>query len=93
MNSGIDGVPYTKLTYSTGEKKNYQYEVVHGNIQRKDPTTFDTYSYDYSQQAGIVSDEATHGGTDVALFAKGRTSFELGSLVSHRLQVVSKVSD
>lgn len=72
MNSKIDGVPYTTLTYATGGPRNYQYETTPGgNIQRKDPTNSNTTSYTYNQQAGIVNDEATHGGVDVPVFATG----------------------
>ncbi|KAK6639829.1 hypothetical protein RUM43_008104 [Polyplax serrata] len=75
MNSKIDGVPYTTLTYATGGPRNYQYETTPGgNIQRKDPTNSNTTSYTYNQQAGIVNDEATHGGVDVPVFATGPMS-------------------
>lgn len=72
MNSKADGVPFTTLTYSTGGIKNYQYEVTaNKKIQRKDPTGDDTTAYNYTQQAGIVNDESTHGGVDVPIFATG----------------------
>ena len=72
MNSRYDGVPYTALTYTTGGPNNYQYEVTSkGEIQRVDPTKSDTRAFNYSQQAGIRNDEVMHGGSDIAVFAKG----------------------
>lgn len=36
-----------------------------------DPSLNDTTDYNYSQQAAIITDEAYHGGADVAVYAKG----------------------
>ena len=36
-----------------------------------DPSLNDTTDYNYSQQAAIISDEAYHGGGDVAVYAIG----------------------
>lgn len=72
MNSVEDGVPYTTLNYGTGGKANYQFKVnSKGEVERKDPRTSDTTAYDYSQQTGVLHDEVMHGGSDVAVFAKG----------------------
>ena len=72
MNSRVDGVPYTALTYGTGGATNYQYQVNDkGEVKRKDPSASDTRAFDYSQQTGILNDEVMHGGADVAVFAKG----------------------
>lgn len=83
MNSKVDGVPFTVLTYSTGGSKNYQYEnTSEGRIQRKDPTSYNTSSYEYHQQAGILNDESTHGGVDVPVFATGTTGINPQKLTS-----------
>lgn len=66
-----DKTPYTSLLYGTGGPNNFQFEVVDGKAKRIDPRNEDTTSYDYSQQTGMVTDETTHGGADVAIYAKG----------------------
>ncbi|GLV38224.1 Alkaline phosphatase 12 [Carabus blaptoides fortunei] len=63
--------PYTSLLYGTGGPNNFQFDVVDGQATRVDPSTTDTTSYEYSQQTGMVTDETTHGGADVAVYAKG----------------------
>ncbi|XP_033336693.2 alkaline phosphatase [Megalopta genalis] len=70
--SRTDGIPYTTLTYSTGGPNNAAYIVKKNNeTVRSDPSTQDTTSFNYSQQAGILTDEAYHGGSDVAVYATG----------------------
>lgn len=44
----------------------------HGIPQRKDPSTQDTTAYDYVQQVAVLTDENTHSGSDVAVYAIGR---------------------
>lgn len=51
---------------------NYHYSVVNGQVFREDPSTVDTLDFDYNQQAAILSDESTHGGGDVVVYATGK---------------------
>ncbi|CAL1682989.1 unnamed protein product [Lasius platythorax] len=70
--SRYDGVPYTKLSYSTGGPNNIAYKVnKDGQAVREDPSVLNTSDFTYSQQATIISDEAYHGGGDVAVYAIG----------------------
>ncbi|GAB0092953.1 Alkaline phosphatase [Sergentomyia squamirostris] len=72
QNSKADVVPYTTLTYATGGPDGFQMELDgEGKIRRKDPSLDDTESYSYVQQVGVVTDENTHGGVDVAVHAIG----------------------
>ncbi|KAJ8913233.1 hypothetical protein NQ315_016176 [Exocentrus adspersus] len=69
--SAMDQVPYTSLLYGTGGPNNYQFQVENGTVIRPDPTKEDTTSFSYSQQAVVLTDEVTHSGTDVLVYAKG----------------------
>ncbi|KAG9429352.1 alkaline phosphatase [Apis mellifera carnica] len=69
--SKIDGIPYTTLSYSTGGPNNMAYTVNNSNSVRIDPSKENTTEFTYSQQATIISDEAYHGGGDVAVYAIG----------------------
>ncbi|XP_063234129.1 alkaline phosphatase-like [Bacillus rossius redtenbacheri] len=70
--SKADGVPFTTLTYATGDLHAYNYSVgPNGTVVRPDPSTVDTTSFHYHQQAAITSDEAHHAGVDVAVYATG----------------------
>ncbi|XP_035735823.1 alkaline phosphatase-like [Vespa mandarinia] len=71
--SKYDGIPYTTLTYSTGGPNNAAYMISNTTnlLTRIDPSTQNTTAFNYSQQAAIVSDEAYHGGGDVAIYAIG----------------------
>ncbi|KAJ6640159.1 Alkaline phosphatase, tissue-nonspecific isozyme, partial [Pseudolycoriella hygida] len=70
--SRFDGIPYTTLTYATGGVNGYQVEVdEHGSPRRKDPSTQDTTAFDYVQQVAILTDENTHSGSDVTVYATG----------------------
>lgn len=42
------------------------------NNTRIDPSKNDTTAFTYSQQATIITDEAYHGGGDVAVYALGK---------------------
>ncbi|XP_066597583.1 alkaline phosphatase-like [Prorops nasuta] len=66
-----DNTAYTTLSYSTGGPNNYAYEITNNKAVRVDPSRFDTNEFTYSQQAAIITDEAYHGGCDVAIFAIG----------------------
>ncbi|KAI8431966.1 hypothetical protein MSG28_004499 [Choristoneura fumiferana] len=69
-----DQKPYTTLSYGTGGPGAMQYEVqVDENNQhtvvRRDPGNTDDFMYE--QIAGIILDENSHGGGDVAIYARG----------------------
>ncbi|KAL3270478.1 hypothetical protein HHI36_021021 [Cryptolaemus montrouzieri] len=67
--------PYTSLLYSIAGKNNFQYTIENGEkMVRRDPSLDKTEDFEYSQQTGIVIDEAPHGGTDVLLYAAGPMS-------------------
>lgn len=67
----MDGLPFTSLIYGTGGPNNYQFTIQNGTVVRKDPSSEDTTDIDYSQQALVHTDEVTHSGTDVLVFARG----------------------
>ncbi|XP_051165569.1 alkaline phosphatase-like [Leptopilina boulardi] len=69
--SKYDNRNFTTLTYSTGGPNNMGYTIENGKIVRINPSLNDTTDYNYSQQAAIITDEAQHGGADVAVYAKG----------------------
>ncbi|XP_046985185.1 alkaline phosphatase-like isoform X1 [Schistocerca americana] len=70
--SVVDNIPYTILTYSTGSNLAFNYTVVNGTeIIRDNPENYDYTSFDYHQQAAILTDEASHGGGDVTVYAAG----------------------
>lgn len=43
-----------------------------GLPRRRDPSTQDTTAYDYVQQVAVLTDENTHSGSDVAVYATGK---------------------
>ncbi|OXU21501.1 hypothetical protein TSAR_009716 [Trichomalopsis sarcophagae] len=69
--SKIENIPYTTLSYSTGGPNNIAYQVVNNKSMRINPNESDTTEFTYSQQAAIITDEAHHGGGDVAVYALG----------------------
>ncbi|CAL7933290.1 unnamed protein product [Xylocopa violacea] len=69
------GIPYTTLTYSTGGPNNVAYTIQNNTAVRMDPSKENTTAFTYSQQANIISDEAYHGGGDVAIYAIDKHSF------------------
>lgn len=70
--SKIDHIPYTTLTYGTGGPASFQMVVDEsGMVHRRDPTLENTAAFDYVQQAAILTEENTHGGSDVTLHARG----------------------
>ncbi|XP_058890236.1 alkaline phosphatase, tissue-nonspecific isozyme [Acipenser ruthenus] len=62
---GKDLLPYTTLLYGNGPG----YKIV--NNTRPDIRKVDTASKDYVQQSSVLLDKETHGGEDVAVFARG----------------------
>lgn len=71
IRSETDQVPYTSLLYGTGGENNYQFRVENATVVRPDPTEEDTQAFTYSQQAVVLTDEVTHSGTDVLVYAHG----------------------
>nr|ATU82775.1 secreted Phosphatase protein [Pristhesancus plagipennis] len=71
MASKADGVPYTSLNYAVSGPNNYHYSSVNNKVVREDPSTVNTLDFEYSQQAAVLSDEGTHGGGDVVVYATG----------------------
>lgn len=71
--SKMDQIPYTTLNYATGGPDGFQVEVDSGTgqVKRRDPSLEDTEAFSYIQQVGIMTDENTHAGVDVAVHAVG----------------------
>ncbi|XP_058807798.1 alkaline phosphatase isoform X2 [Phymastichus coffea] len=76
--SKIDGIPYTTLSYSTGGPNNNAYTIVKNDKNESfaqrlnfEKLQSNTEDFTYSQQAAIITDEAHHGGGDVAVYARG----------------------
>lgn len=69
--SESDYVKYTTLTYSIGFAKHPVYTRSGSLVIRQDPTVSGTTSHDYTQQVGIPEETGVHGGSDVAVYAKG----------------------
>ncbi|XP_015595863.1 alkaline phosphatase [Cephus cinctus] len=69
--SRYDGIPYTILSYSTGGVNNMAYKIGDREAVRINVSLYNTSDFTYSQQAAIISDEAYHGGGDVAVYALG----------------------
>ncbi|XP_044253838.1 alkaline phosphatase, tissue-nonspecific isozyme-like [Tribolium madens] len=72
--SKMDQIPYTSLLYGTGGPNNYQFLVINNTVSRRDPSLNNTTDFEYSQQAVVLTDEVTHGGSDVLVYAKGPMS-------------------
>ncbi|XP_072281794.1 alkaline phosphatase, tissue-nonspecific isozyme-like [Pyxicephalus adspersus] len=73
--STIDGKPYTSLLYGNGPG----YKVVNG--KRENITGVNTGDPDYLAQAAVPLTLETHGGEDVAVFAKGPMAHLLHGVV------------
>ncbi|RVE46598.1 hypothetical protein evm_008731 [Chilo suppressalis] len=74
--SPYDGINYTTLSYSTGGPNSFQYYVAKDEnnettVRRRDPSLNDTTDMLYNQVAGIRLVENSHGGGDVAIYARG----------------------
>lgn len=67
--SKMNGRNYTSLLYGTGGPDNYKYTYANGTVLWENPQN--TEDYDYTQQSAIVTDEVTHSGTDVLVYARG----------------------
>lgn len=79
MQSKWDKTPYTTLLYGTGGPNNYQFEIKNESVFRQDPSNQNTSSFDYSQQTGMVTDETTHSGSDVVVYATGDNILTAGA--------------
>lgn len=73
QNSKMDAIPYTTLNYATGGPDGFRYDIVGSTVKRRDPSapSLNTEAFNYVQQVGILTDENTHSGVDVAVHAKG----------------------
>ncbi|KAL1023318.1 hypothetical protein UPYG_G00039170 [Umbra pygmaea] len=60
-----DRMPFTSILYANGPG------YVHANGTRENITLVDYYDEEYMQQAAVPLDSETHGGEDVAIYAKG----------------------
>uniref|UniRef100_A0A3B4H0R8 Alkaline phosphatase n=1 Tax=Pundamilia nyererei TaxID=303518 RepID=A0A3B4H0R8_9CICH len=60
-----DQMPFTSILYANGPG------YVHINGTRENITLVDYYDEEYMQQAAVPLDAETHGGEDVAIYAKG----------------------
>ncbi|XP_075461983.1 alkaline phosphatase-like isoform X2 [Ascaphus truei] len=63
--SDIDGKPFTSILYGNGPG----YKIVQGG--RENISGVDTADANYHAQSAVPLDQETHGGEDVAIFAKG----------------------
>lgn len=77
--SKMDSRNYTTLTYATGGPDSFQYSVVEKDgspaVERRDPSIDNITHFDYVSQSAILTDENTHGGNDVIIYAKGEQWF------------------
>uniref|UniRef100_A0A3Q0S3Q0 Alkaline phosphatase n=1 Tax=Amphilophus citrinellus TaxID=61819 RepID=A0A3Q0S3Q0_AMPCI len=60
-----DKMPFTSILYANGPG------YIHINGTRENITLVDYYDEEYMQQAAVPLDAETHGGEDVAIYAKG----------------------
>jgi alkaline phosphatase len=69
-NKGLDGKPYTTLSYANGQSA---CRSVKGKLDctREDLSTVDTTAKDFLQPSLVPMYSETHGGEDVAVFARG----------------------
>jgi alkaline phosphatase len=73
----LDGKPYTTLGFANGSgsictcKKDEQGKTVCDCPPRADLSTVDTTANDFKQQALVPFNSETHGGEDVAIYARG----------------------
>nr|CAI5849431.1 unnamed protein product [Callosobruchus analis] len=94
--SAMDKEPFTSLLYGTGGPNNYQFTVQDNTVQRLDPSKSDTTDFEYSQQAVVLTDEVTHSGTDVLVYANGPmahlfTSVHEQSYVAYVIAYAAKI--
>ncbi|MEM7328559.1 MAG: alkaline phosphatase [Pseudomonadota bacterium] len=68
---GDDGKPYTTLGYANGQTACRTLENGATTCTREDISDVDTTAKNYQQQALVFMGSETHGGEDVAIFARG----------------------
>lgn len=74
---GSDGKPYTTLGYYTGS---------HSRQDNKQALTSTTVAdRDYRQQSAVPMSTETHGGEDVALFARGPRAYLVGGVLEQHV--------
>jgi alkaline phosphatase len=78
-----DGKPYTTLGYLNGPGGIWPKEGDH--YAREDLTDVDTTAPDFHQQALIPRESETHGGEDVAIYAKGAGAAKIGGVMEQNL--------
>ncbi|CAG1013269.1 alkaline phosphatase [Burkholderiaceae bacterium] len=72
-----NGLPYTTLGYHNGPGHR-------GTTARPDLTDIDTAAHDFKQEAAVPMHSETHGGEDVAVFARGPWAHLIrGSMEQH----------
>ncbi len=69
--TGLDGKPYTTLSYANGQSACRQAADKTLDCSREDVTNVDTTAKDYLQTSRVPMYSETHGGEDVAVFASG----------------------
>ncbi|XP_025199754.1 alkaline phosphatase-like isoform X2 [Melanaphis sacchari] len=94
--SETDYVKYTTLTYSIGYAKRPVYTRVGSLVIRQDPAISSTSSHDYTQQVGIPEETGVHGGSDVAVYAKGPMGHLFHSIheqnyIAHAIAYATKI--
>ncbi|KAL4090774.1 hypothetical protein QTP88_025551 [Uroleucon formosanum] len=95
--SETDDVKYTTLTYSIGFAKHPVYTRSGSIVIRQDPTVSgSTSSHDYTQQVGIPDETGLHGGSDVAVYARGPMGHLFHSIheqnyIAHAIAYATKI--
>ncbi|CAI6360593.1 unnamed protein product [Macrosiphum euphorbiae] len=94
--SESDYVRYTTLTYSIGYAKSPVYTRQGSSVIRQNPTVSNTTHHDYTQQVGIPEETGLHGGSDVAVYAKGPMGHLFHSIheqnyIAHAIAYATKI--
>ncbi len=74
-----DGKTYTTLSYANGPGTVFAGQKKAG--ERHEPTEAEVKDLNYRQQATVPSGSETHGGQDVAIYAKGPHAYLFGGVV------------
>ncbi|MEM9233434.1 MAG: alkaline phosphatase, partial [Pseudomonadota bacterium] len=80
-NPAADGKPYTTLAYGNGPGSPFARPDGDGPVERPFVNDEEAQSRDYRQQAAIPSFSETHGGQDVAIYARGPQAHLLTGVV------------
>lgn len=76
-----DGKPFTTLAYGNGPGSPFAQPSEDGRVTRPAPTDEEVADLDYKQQAAIPAPSETHGGQDVAVYARGPQAHLIGGVV------------